>query len=354
MSLLEFAATVAARGVSLEFTVADGETLALLGPNGAGKSTVLSVIAGLVAPSEGSVHLGGRDVGRLRPHERRVALLAQDPALFPHLTALDNVAFGPRSAGASRKDSRDLARRLLADVGVSDLAGRKPHQLSGGQAQRVAIARALVTAPDVLLLDEPMAALDVAVTPALRQLLRTVLADRTAIIVTHDALDALLLADRVLVMEGGRVAEYGPVGEVLARPRSAFAARIAGLNLVAGRWIDSAVVHPDATVTGMTTEPGPMEGGDAIAVFSPAAVAVYRQAPHGSPRNCLGATVTDLEPLGDRIRLHAQAGSLALAAEITTAATAELGLGPGAPVYLSVKATEVTIYAAGRPGMAAR
>ena len=172
------------------------------------------------------------------PHRRRIALLAQEPLLFPHLSVLDNVAFGPRSAGAGRSESRGRAREWLEEVGIGDLADRRPAQLSGGQAQRAAVARALAAEPDLLLLDEPMAALDVAVTPALRQTLRRVLAERTCVVVTHDVLDALLLADRVLVLEGGRVVEQGPTREVLTRPRSAFAARLAGLNLVVGTWSD--------------------------------------------------------------------------------------------------------------------
>ena len=149
-----------------------------------------------------------------------MALLAQEPLLFPHLTVLDNVAFGPRSLGRSRSDARAAAERWLAEVEATDLSGRKPHQLSGGQAQRVAIARALAAEPQLLLLDEPMAALDVAVTPALRQVLKRVLVEQTAIIVTHDLLDALLLADRVIVVEDGSIVESGPCAEVLARPRS--------------------------------------------------------------------------------------------------------------------------------------
>ena len=208
------------------------------------------VLAGLVRPDVGRVVLDGEvltDVGPGRPgrmvapHARRTALLGQDALLFPHLDALENVAFGPRSRGTSRGTARADAQRWLDEVGVGDLAHRRPRQLSGGQAQRVAVARALAADPRVLLLDEPMAALDVAVQPALRQVLRRVLTGRTAIVVTHDPLDALLLADRVVVLESGRVVEEGPSKDVLARPRSAFAGRLAGLNLVRGTWHDDAV-----------------------------------------------------------------------------------------------------------------
>src|SRR4029079_1626297 len=176
------------------------------------------------------------------PHARGVALLAQEPLLFPHLSALDNVAFGPRSGGRQRSASRAVAQRWLAEVDAEEYADRRPAQLSGGQAQRVAIARALAADPRLLLLDEPMAALDVAGPPAARQTLWRVLKDRSAVIVTHDVLDALLLADRVVVLDGGQVVEEGPSSVVLAEPRSAFAARIAGLNLIEGTWHDGRLV----------------------------------------------------------------------------------------------------------------
>lgn len=338
-------ATVADRGVDVALEVAAGETVALLGPNGAGKSTVLAVAAGLLQPDTGTVRLDDHELTGRRvvpPHARRTALLAQDPLLFPHLTALDNVAFGPRSAGVRRRAARDRARRWLSEVGAADLAGRRPGELSGGQAQRVAVARALAAEPRLLLLDEPMAALDVAVTPALRQTLRRVLEGRTTVVVTHDVLDALLLADRVAVLDRGRVVEQGPAAEVLARPRSPFAARIAGLNLVAGRWSGGAV-RSDAgrAVAGTPSGPALREGDPAVAVFRPRAVSVFRDAPGGSPRTALAVVVTDLEPHGDQVRVRA--GDLA--ADVTAHAAAELDLAPGTPVTFSVKATEVDVYA---------
>ena len=250
----ELSFAVSERDVELALEVAAGETLAVLGPNGSGKSTALAVTAGLVTPDTGRVVLDGRvltDVGRGRPgvrvapHARRTALLGQEPLLFPHLDAVENVAFGPRSTGTPRATARRDAQRWLDEVGVGELAGRRPAQLSGGQAQRVAVARALAAEPALLLLDEPLAALDVAVLPALRQTLRRVMADRTAIVVTHDPLDALLLADRVVVLSAGRVVERGTSAEVLSRPRSPFAARLAGLNLVAGTWRDGCVESAD-------------------------------------------------------------------------------------------------------------
>jgi len=347
---LELSAQVTERDVDVALDAADGETVAVLGPNGAGKSTLLSVAAGLLQPDSGRVVLDGVELTGpgvwVPPHARRIALLAQDPLLFPHLSALENVAFGPRSRGTQRRTAREQARTWLEDVGVADLADRRPGQLSGGQAQRVAVARALAADPRVLLLDEPMAALDVAVRPALRQSLRRVLADRTVVLVTHDVLDALLLADRVVVVDGGRVVEAGPTTDVLTRPRSPFAARIAGLNMVRGTWHDGAVDGPDGVVVkGLTSDPVPVVGDPVVAVFRPSAVSVYREPPSGSPRNIIAATVSDLEPFGDQVRVRATpADGQSLAADVTTLAVAELDLVPGLPVVFSIKATEVSIY----------
>jgi molybdate transport system ATP-binding protein len=346
----ELAFLLSERGVDLELEVATGETLALLGPNGSGKSTALAVAAGLVTPDSGRVVLEGRvltDVGprgtgvQVAPHARRTALLGQEPLLFPHLDALDNVAFGPRSAGTPRGAARREATGWLAQVGVGELADRKPAQLSGGQAQRVAVARALAAGPALLLLDEPMAALDVAVLPALRQTLRRVLADRTAIVVTHDPLDALLVADRVVVLSGGRVVEEGTSAQVLSRPRSPFAARLAGLNLVAGTWRDGSVESPDGLrVHGLVEGNPPRPGERVIATFRPAAVAVYREPVEGSPRNAFEVTITELEPLADLLRVHAGP----LHADVTVQAAAELDLHTGLVVTFTVKATEVAVY----------
>jgi molybdate transport system ATP-binding protein len=347
---LTVTASVTDRDVHVALRVDPGETVALLGPNGAGKSTVLSVIAGLLSPDRGQVTLDGRpltDIGHgsttwVPPHDRRVALLAQDPLLFPHLSAVDNVAFGPRSRRAGRHQARAAAHRWLAEVGVDDLAHRRPHALSGGQAQRVAVARALAAEPRLLLLDEPLAALDVAVAPQLRQVLKRVLTGRSAIVVTHDVLDALLLADRVVVLESGRVTEDGPSRAVLTRPRSSFAARIAGLNMLRGTWHEGSL-HTDQgmRIEGTTHEPRPRPGDSVYAVFRPDAVAVFRTPPHGSPRNQLQVVVTELEPHGDHLRVRAGE----LAADITPTAAAELDLTPGTEAHFVVKATEVALYA---------
>ncbi|MGW8566505.1 sulfate/molybdate ABC transporter ATP-binding protein [Isoptericola sp. NPDC055881] len=347
---LTLAATLPDRGFDVQLDVAEGRTLALLGPNGAGKSTALGLVAGTLRPHDGHVTLDGRPLvraqgGRTRtwvpPHARQVALLAQEALLFPHLSVRQNIAFGPRSRGVRRRDADAAAGRWLEQVGLAHLADRPPSTLSGGQAQRVAVARALAAEPRVLLLDEPMAALDVDVTPELRQALQRLLAGRTAVLTTHDVLDALLLADEVAVIEDGRVAERGPTTQVLSRPRSAFAARIAGLNLLTGTWTGDGVRTPAGEVAhGRTPGDALVPGAPTIAVFRPAAVSVYLEERHGSPRNTFRGTVTSLEPRGDLVRVRTDH----LAADVTPQAAAELALVPGTPVWLSVKAAEVDVY----------
>ncbi|OFI38276.1 molybdenum ABC transporter ATP-binding protein [Arthrobacter sp. SW1] len=337
-------------------TVAPGETVAVFGPNGAGKSTLLAVAAGLLRPDAGSARLGDRqlfatgDGGRQHrvpphwfpPHRRGVALLAQEALLFPHLSVLDNVAFAPRSGGKSRAESRKAARHWLGEVDALELAERRPAQLSGGQAQRVAVARALAAEPELLLLDEPMAALDIHAAPQLRRVLKRVLAGRSAVIVTHDVLDALMLADRVVVLERGRVSEEGPVREVLGRPRSAFAAGLAGLNLMTGTVTAAGLLAAGGQLVTGTPDGEAAAGEPGVAAFPPSAVSVFLELPHGSPRNCFPVTVTELEPHAGRIRVRAGE----LSADITPAASAELGLEPGMRVFFVVKSAEVQVYGA--------
>ncbi|WP_130344368.1 sulfate/molybdate ABC transporter ATP-binding protein [Herbihabitans rhizosphaerae] len=346
-------------GFRLDVTLAaaPGEVLAVLGPNGSGKSTLLDTLAGLLRADTGTVELAGRTLAGDRlhvpPHQRRVGLVTQDTLLFPHLTVLANVAFGPRAHGKPRRAAENTARRWLSEVDASELAGRRPSTLSGGQAQRVALARALATEPDLLLLDEPFAALDVDAAPALRGLVRRVLGvaggRRATVLVTHDPLDALVLADRVVVLDGGRIVEQGSTGEVLSRPRTAFTARVAGLNLITGTASGDGLVTADGThVAGMRGEPL-ADGAPAVAVFLPSAVAVHMERTLASPRNVFPATVAGLEPHGDVIRVRARGGPpwvAGLAADLSPAAIAELALEPGTAIHLVIKATEVTVYGA--------
>lgn len=361
MSGLCVRAVLAERHLDVELEVGEGEVVALIGANGSGKSTLLSVVAGLLAPDEGHVRLGddvlvdtGRGI-RVPPHQRGVVLLAQQALLFPHLTAAQNVAFGPRAQGLSRAVATERAARWLAEVHAAALADRRPDELSGGQAQRIAVARALAAEPRLLLLDEPMEALDVAAAPALRQLLRAVLREtdahgrrRSALLVTHDVLDALVLADRVVVLEQGHVVEQGPTREVFARPRSAFAARLAGLNLVAGT-VQGDGVRDDGgrVVVGVLTS-GCEQGEAGVAVFRPGSVAVHAERPRGSPRTVLEVEVASVEPRGELVRVRSvEVGRGAgLIADLTPVSAAELDLVAGARVYFAVKAAEVAVHPA--------
>lgn len=358
--------------LAVRLDVEPGEVVAVLGRNGAGKSTLLDCLAGLLRPPETSVRLGGRELAGLEPHQRRVGVLRQRPLLFPHLTARDNVAFGPRSRGTARSQARAVAEEWLDAVGAGELAGRRPAQLSGGQAQRVALARALATEPELLLLDEPLAALDVDAAPAMRGLLRRVLRQvvsgkqsyssachsrRVTVLVTHDPLDALALADTVLILADGEVVERGPTQRVLAAPRTPFTARLAGLNLVAGQAVADGLETPDGELLSGLLAPDAEAASPAVAVFAPSAVSVYPAgdaAPPGSPRNTAPATVGTLEPHGPVVRLHTSAGSgwaAGLSADLTAAAVAELALEPGSRVTVAVKATAVEIHPAWPPAL---
>jgi len=339
------------------FDVPAGESVAILGPNGAGKSTLLALVAGLLTPDSGTVEVGGRLLSRATPflltapEKRRVGLMGQDPLLFPHLSALENIAFGPRSRGWSRVRATAGAREWLERMELAPLESRRPSKLSGGQRQRVALARALAAEPEILLLDEPLGALDARTAPDIRQVLRTHLRDSgtTSLLVTHDVLDAAVLADRVLVLEGGRIVDDGPTGAVLTAPRSAFGATLAGLNVVDGIVQRTAASGEAAE---LRTENGLLLHGiaaddvrsadPAAAIFRPAAVSVYLVLPGGSPRNHWRTNVSTMEPGTSAVRLRTVAP--AVAADVTPAAVAELGLFPGSPVYLSVKATELHIH----------
>ena len=345
-------AAVAGRGFDVSLVVGPAETVAVMGANGAGKSTLLNVIAGLLHPDSGTAELDGRTLFDLTagrgqwtaPHRRGTALLAQEPLLFPHLSVLENVAFGPRSAGASKPAARESALRWLAEVEATELQSRRPAELSGGQAQRVAVARALAADPGLLLLDEPMAALDIHAAPLLRRLLKRVLTGRRAIIITHDVLDALMLAHRVVILENGRISEEGPTRDILQRPRSRFAAGLAGLNFVAGHLTEHGLRSGALNLYGHHDVAAPLPTGQpGVAVFPPSAVSVFLTEAHGSPRNSFAVTITDLEPHGDGIRVRAGEGGQ-LSADITPAASVDLGLAPGMQVYFVIKAGAVAIY----------
>ncbi|SEN58799.1 ABC transporter ATP-binding protein [Nonomuraea pusilla] len=327
--------------VALE--VAPGEVVALLGPNGAGKTTALRALAGLVALSPGGeISLDGRALHAVPAERRPVGMVFQDYLLFPHLSALDNVAFGPRCRGASKAEARRAAAALLERVGLAAHAAARPRQLSGGQAQRVALARALAVRPRLLLLDEPLAALDAHTRLEIRSQLRRHLADfdGATVLVTHDPLDAMVLADRLVVVEEGAVVQEGTPGDVARRPRTDYVARLVGLNLYRGAGDGGRVKVGELLFS--TIE---QVEGQAFVAFPPAAVALYRSRPDGSPRNLWQARIDGVERHGDNVRVHLD-GPIGAFADVTPAAVAELDLTPGRTVWASVKATETHAYPA--------
>nr|WP_211228386.1 ABC transporter ATP-binding protein [Glycomyces tenuis] len=335
-------------GLDLPLRVGAGETVALLGPNGAGKTTALRSLAGLHALSEGHVTLAGRDLDRpgrvwVAPERRGIGVVFQDYLLFPHLTALDNVAFGPRRRGLGRARARQLAADWLARVGLAELASRRPRELSGGQAQRVALARALAVEPTLLLLDEPLAALDARTRLDTRAELHRHLErhEGAAVLVTHDPVDALVLADRLVVVEDGAVVQEGDAETVTARPRTDYVARLVGLNLYRGRAEGHSVRLDDGTVL---TAADAIDG-EAFAAFPPSAVALHADRPEGSPRNVWEARVAGVHRHGDNLRVQLD-GPLRAASDVTPGAAAQLGLVSGMRVWAAVKAAEIRAYPA--------
>ncbi|HWD62137.1 MAG TPA: ABC transporter ATP-binding protein [Humibacter sp.] len=341
---------------------AAGHVLAVLGPNGAGKSTLLDIVVGRLRPERGGVHIGVRVLSDARsgihiePEHRRVGLLNQAPSLFPHLTALENVAFGPRAAGASRHDARADATRLLAAVGLLGYEDRRPARLSGGQQQRVALARALAARPDVLLLDEPFSALDVTTAGDMRMLTAETLRDSatTAVIVTHDVVDALSLADDCVVLDAGRVVDGGRIDRVLGMPRSPFVAALAGMNFLAGTFLGGGLLRTDDGRMLRGRESEPLRAGErAFAAFAPSSVGIARDNDgsrvEGESR--LDAVVDQWERSvgGVHVRLVG-----ALGADLKPAEFAALGLRRGEPVVLHVPATAVSVYSADGDASATR
>ncbi len=333
----------------LELSAEPGEVVGLVGENGSGKTTLLRVLAGLTPLDEGRLVVDGvvlddpTEGTFVDPDERPVGIVLQRPTLFPHLDLRDNVAFGPRRRGVGKDDARAAAATWLERLGVADVARSRPRQVSGGQAQRASIARALVRDPDILLLDEPLAALDQDGRTMVRRLLRTEerRPDRTTVLVSHDPVDALAFTDRLVVLEDGRVSQVGTPAELTRRPRSAFVAGLVGLNLLQGRASDTTIRLAGGAEL-VTATPA---AGDVLVTVAPHAIALYRARPDGSPRNTWSASVDDLEAVGDRVRV-ALAGPVPLVAEITPAAVADLGLAPGDTVWATVKATELEVYEA--------
>ena len=371
---LQVAFELPERDVVVDLEVEAGRTTALIGPNGSGKSTVCSVVAGLLDAENGQVVLGGRVLdgpgGFVRSGRRQVALLSQEPGVFAHMSVLGNVVFALRCQGVSRAEATRRARAELAAVGADHLASRSGGALSGGQAARVALARALATGPRLLVLDEPMAALDVTARQEMRRLVARRCAEEglTLLLVTHDVLDLTALAEDVVVLDRGRVVEQGPTARILSAPRSDFVAHLTGTAVLTGvvdgdaeapglRLPSGQVIHGrprEDSTDGHVGEPGHRDdhdevlhpGAPGIALVPPDAVALYRLAPHGSPRNVLTGRVTGLERSGAlvSVRLELEEGQR-LSAAVTAGAVAELGITEGREVCCVIKAVQVRILA---------
>ncbi len=345
--LANFTATRGDFTLDIDTIVSAGTVTAVLGPNGSGKSTLLRVLAGLQGIDSGEIVFGDRVVNaapsiHVSPQDRSVGVVFQDYALFPHLTVLENIAFGPRSLGASKKDAQTKAQSQLNSLAIIELADRKPSQISGGQAQRVALARALATQPSVLLLDEPLAALDAQT----RESVRTELEEQIkafegcVVFVTHDPLDAMILADRVVVLENGSITQEGSPGELAARPATDYVATLMGVNLIRGVAL-AGVLQVEGG--GVLQIPQQLLEGEVLAVLRPEAITLHLNKPEGSARNVWPGTVRALTPMHDRIRVSIDA-SPPVVATITHASVAELKLSVGTPIWVSTKTLTIEAF----------
>lgn len=334
--------------LDIDIEVKAGVTTALLGPNGAGKSTLIEALAGLIAIDTGTIALGDRVLDDpaqdvfLPAQARRAGVVFQRYLLFENMDVLDNVSFGAAVSGTSRGEARSLAQRWVESFDLHGFETRRPSELSGGQAQRVAIARALASNPEFLLLDEPLAALDVETKGLLRGVLGQHLTEYAGprLLITHDPVDAFLLADRVIVIEHGTVTQHGTPAEVAQRPATPYAAALVGLNLLIGTNVGGVLTLEGSSqrlATADTQTEGPV-----LVTIKPNAIALHDGRPEGSARNAWSTRIATIEGGGDITRVTLDE-PLSLNVDITPAAAESMGLHSGREVWVSVKATEVIV-----------
>jgi molybdate transport system ATP-binding protein len=336
--------------LDVTLTAGDGEVVALLGPNGSGKTSMLRAVAGLEPLLRGRVVVGDEVMDDpagdvfVPVEERPIGLVFQNYLLFPHLSVRDNVAFGLRSQGMSKQAAGRVAMEWLERLGLGDKAKQRPTALSGGEQQRVALARVLAPQPKVLLLDEPLAALDVATRREVRAELIAHLEDfpGARVLVTHDPVEAVVMADRIVVLEGGKVSQEGTAAEIRMRPRSDYIARLVGVNLLRGTAADHHIALPGGVEVHLA-EVAPQ--GEVFALVRPQAVALFRERPEGTPRNVWRLRVLGIEGEAERVRVEL-GGPIGLVAEVTPGAVTALDLVPGTEVWAAVKATDIEVYPA--------
>jgi molybdate transport system ATP-binding protein len=342
-------------GFALEasFEAAESDVVALLGPNGAGKSTLVETVAGIERPDHGTVVLDGRTLDDGASHvdarDRPIGVLFQRLHLLPHLSVLENVAFPLRARGRKAAEARAAARAMLDRIGGAAFADARPERLSGGEAQRVALARALIGEPRLLLLDEPLSALDVSSRTTIRAVLRRELAafDGVAILVTHDPVDAMTLASKIVLLEDGRVTQAGTPEEIRAAPHTPYAADLVGVNLFAGRLVAAggggALIETQHGAVACVAPSGvPVPSDEILGLLRPADVSLHVSRPEGSPRNVFRGTVRFVSVEGERARVGIDS-SPPLVAEVTTASLLQMGIDEGVELWASFKALEVRV-----------